>query len=53
MFTNTYICDCVTHVLQRNFDKRMEVKNSYMPLSCFAHVSNMYVAQNMDEIFTV
>ena len=40
-------------VLQHNFDKRMEVKNSYMPLSCFAHVSYMYVAQNMNEIFTV
>ena len=29
-------------VLQHNFDKRMEVKNSYMPLSCFAHVRYMY-----------
>ena len=33
------MCDYIAHVLQHNFDKRMEVKNSYMPLSCFSHVS--------------
>ena len=48
-----YVCDCVTHVLQHNYDKRMEVKNSYMPLSCFVHVSYRYMAQNMDEFSTL
>ena len=28
------------------------MKNLYMPLSCFAHVSYMYVAQNMDPFFS-
>ena len=51
MFANT--CVIALRCSTAYFDKRMEVKNSYMPLSCFAHVSYMYVAQNMDEIFTV
>ena len=52
MFANTYVI-ALRMFYSIIFDKRMEVKNSYKPLSCFAHVSYMYVVQNMDETFTV
>ena len=47
-----YVCDCVTCVLQCNSDKRMKVKNAYMSLSGFEHVSLKHMVQNMYEFFT-
>ena len=47
-----YVWDCVTCVPQCNSDKRMEVKNAYMSLSGFEHVSLIYMVQNMYKFFT-